>query len=203
MPAYLPRTSRKGPAPIDRTGFRRGRLTVVSLDRRDGKMSWWLCRCDCGKEKIINAVHFTAGKTRSCGCLHRERIRHPRPNYKRCSDGESALRFVKSMYGCSARKRGYEFSLSDDDIIRLVSGDCFYCGAKPGRNTRRTLHRSIIRTDVKINGIDRVNSDLGYTSDNVVSCCRTCNFAKNNMPVEEFMRWVQAVYEHSRQAGKL
>ena len=29
----------------------------------------WLCRCDCGTEKVVSAGHLRSGHTRSCGCL--------------------------------------------------------------------------------------------------------------------------------------
>lgn len=56
----------------DLTGTRFGRLTVVTLaDRR--KKAWrWLCRCDCGNERIVWQSHLTAGRTLSCRCLARE-----------------------------------------------------------------------------------------------------------------------------------
>lgn len=31
--------------------------------------SRWLCECDCGTEKIINAQELIRGQTRSCGCF--------------------------------------------------------------------------------------------------------------------------------------
>lgn len=50
---------------IDLTGQRLGRLTV--LHRVTGK--GWLCRCDCGAEKIV-----TSTAVKSCGCLKSEMI---------------------------------------------------------------------------------------------------------------------------------
>lgn len=32
----------------------------------------WLCRCDCGVEKQILAVHLKSGKIKSCGCFRAE-----------------------------------------------------------------------------------------------------------------------------------
>lgn len=46
------------------------------------------------------------------------------------------------------------------------------------------------------NGIDRVDSSLGYTVDNVVPCCKLCNQAKNNLSKQEFVDWVKRVYDH-------
>lgn len=32
----------------------------------------WLCRCECGTEKTINGIVLRDGRSRSCGCLHRD-----------------------------------------------------------------------------------------------------------------------------------
>jgi hypothetical protein len=60
-------------APIkDLTGQRFGRLTAISIvdGIRDGDGSvMWLCRCECGLEKITSSNRLQCGKTKSCGCL--------------------------------------------------------------------------------------------------------------------------------------
>lgn len=53
-------------------GRRFGRLIVIKQDGRDKWGTRWLCRCDCGIEKSINASHLLSGKIQSCGCLHKE-----------------------------------------------------------------------------------------------------------------------------------
>jgi len=55
----------------DLTGQKFGKLTVV---KPNGKNQWgnyrWLCRCYCGKEKIISSTNLISGNTKSCGCLY-------------------------------------------------------------------------------------------------------------------------------------
>ncbi len=54
-------------------GKRFGRLTVLREEgRTKQKQVKWLCRCDCGKEKIIVGVALTGGLVVSCGCYRRE-----------------------------------------------------------------------------------------------------------------------------------
>jgi hypothetical protein len=53
----------------DLTGQRFGRLVALRIageGRR--KQKNWLCRCDCGREKIVAGRHLKDG-TKSCGCL--------------------------------------------------------------------------------------------------------------------------------------
>jgi len=59
--------------PIDVTGQRFGRLTVIAMMRM-GKQPGCLCKCDCGNQKTIRWTSIRVGETRSCGCLASERI---------------------------------------------------------------------------------------------------------------------------------
>lgn len=61
-------------APIkDMTGLRFGRLTVLELAGRKGKEATWLCKCDCGNEKVVTGRALRQGRTKSCGCLLSEK----------------------------------------------------------------------------------------------------------------------------------
>ncbi|HAT3754847.1 TPA: AP2/ERF family transcription factor [Citrobacter amalonaticus] len=52
-----------------------GRLTFIKpLTSPDGKSKKALFRCDCGTEKEINVCNVKSGKTKSCGCLWREKM---------------------------------------------------------------------------------------------------------------------------------
>ena len=56
-------------------GSRFGRWIVLSFSHVGyNHRKYWLCRCDCGTERIIAARHLVSGESRSCGCLHRERV---------------------------------------------------------------------------------------------------------------------------------
>ena len=50
-----------------------GRLTVIKeVGRNKSGSALWLCKCDCGGEKIVSADRLKSGMTRSCGCIKRE-----------------------------------------------------------------------------------------------------------------------------------
>lgn len=62
---------RKGPGKIpDIVGKVFGKLTVIAFSYSNPK-SHWLCKCECGKEKIIRIDSLQ--KSLSCGCLSVER----------------------------------------------------------------------------------------------------------------------------------
>lgn len=60
---------------VDLTGERFGRLVVLERVGLKNSSATWLCRCDCGNEKIISAHVLREGKAQSCGCLRLERLR--------------------------------------------------------------------------------------------------------------------------------
>ena len=181
---------------VDRTGQRYGRLTVECYHETRGKVARWLCRCDCGNEKVVSGGRLGRG-TKSCGCLHREVIKSPRRLYTKLSDHDAAIRHFKNTYVGSAKQRGLEFSLSDSDVSRLAVGSCTYCGIIPSLPSKRSCRRKRVDTKTLVNGIDRVDSAKGYVSGNVVSCCFNCNRAKGTMDIPEFKQWIEKIYNHS------
>ena len=59
---------------IDLTGQRFGRLTVLRYYKTERKKVYWLCRCDCGNELAVYGGTLRNGRTKSCGCLARDRM---------------------------------------------------------------------------------------------------------------------------------
>jgi hypothetical protein len=53
-------------------GRRFGRLVVVCRAGSGWKKAMWFCRCDCGEEKVVCSRALVSGRTKSCGCYHRE-----------------------------------------------------------------------------------------------------------------------------------
>lgn len=58
---------------IDLTGRRFGRLAVIQRVDNKGKHVRYLCRCDCGVEKIFYSTNLIRGLSTSCGCLRKEK----------------------------------------------------------------------------------------------------------------------------------
>ena len=179
----IPRYSRF----IDLTGQKFGRLTVIKREYPNNKWgrARWLCKCNCGKDKIIAGEQLRQGKTQSCGCLKLE--------LSRLDFGLAQMNRSIYNYKSHAKQRGLKYELTEDQFKKITKRGCFYCGAKPGNgiNSKR-----IKKTygDYIYNGIDRVNNKKGYTIDNVVACCKYCNRAKGTFTVPEFKAWIEKVY---------
>lgn len=169
----------------DLTGHRTGCLTV--LEPTDGVDDFgyriWRARCECGAIIERGSYRFVRGM-KSCGCGPKGR--------PRIADHGAHVNALFGHYRTSARSRGLAFTLTRDELRRLLGQDCAYCGAPPDeRPTHRNLSGSF-----QWNGIDRVDNTQGYTNGNCVSCCKQCNFAKRDLSRADFFAWIQRAHQH-------
>lgn len=62
---------------IDLKGKKFGKLSVIEQTDRPlqvrNKRPYWLCKCDCGKTKVVLGLNLRKGYTTSCGCIGRGR----------------------------------------------------------------------------------------------------------------------------------
>ena len=178
---------------IDLTGQRYGHLVVVRLAEKSeiptgrytkDRCAWWNTRCDCGNTIVVPSKRLRAKKSRvtGCGCTG-----------KRKPLGEAAKTEVYNLKKANARARGKEFTLTLDEFIAIASSPCRYCGlewSSLGPKHPR-FHGGFPH-----NGIDRIDSTMGYVPGNCVPCCKTCNYAKSDMTVEQFRAWLRRIHLH-------
>lgn len=178
-----------------------GRLTVISEEQYKHPGKAWLCRCECGNGIITRTGNLKNGSPRSCGCLRVDSMEKSHANRKfnpNSGKGEMGFKSILHAYKIGAKKRGLEFNLSDTEFQELTSSVCSYCGCKP--NSKR--ERKVISIDLQewnlylYNGIDRVDNDKGYTLENSVTCCKTCNFMKRAMDQKEFINKAIEIGKH-------
>jgi 5-methylcytosine-specific restriction endonuclease McrA len=152
-----------------------------------------LLLCDCGNkyETPISKLIGKHASVKSCGCLSREYRASPKKG-SRLPDGIAARNAVRDNYKNSTRYSGRVWDLTDEEFDRLTSAECFYCGCSPGKIYRARGNSG----EFIYNGIDRVDNALGYTPENVVTACHTCNFAKGSMSFDEFMAWINRLVAH-------
>lgn len=89
---------------------------------------------------------------------------------------------VKLLYNQAkvrAKKRGYEFDLDLDDLIRTAPIHC------PLLDLKLHYGRPIGYHNPAAPSLDRFDSTLGYTQDNVWIISRRANLIKNDATVEE------------------
>lgn len=91
---------------IDLTGQRFGRLTVIGIDDKSTKKTYWICQCDCGTVKSVRADILKAGLTVSCGCKKREQDKINLTTHH--SHLQSGTRLYQIWQG--AKKRCYDLN---------------------------------------------------------------------------------------------
>lgn len=133
-------------------GMRFGKLRVVEPlgEKRHGQ-HLWLCKCDCGKYKIlpIGQLHEKTHGTKSCGCLLGRQPVHGMGRTKiharwmgiirRCEDPRSTSYKYYGAKGVTVCERWHQFALFYEDM-----GDPPFEGAQ----------------------IDRIDPDKGYSPEN-------------------------------------
>ena len=96
------------PEKIDLTGQPFGRYTVIrEAGRKNGHVAW-LCRCECGREKVVRGSSLTRRKnpTVSCGCWNEEKkIKHG------CAQKPWYDTYNAMMQRCGHREGGKEYDL--------------------------------------------------------------------------------------------
>lgn len=56
-------------------GARYSSWTVIAdAERGADKKSRWLCKCDCGTERVNHASNIVRGLSKSCGCVNKQRL---------------------------------------------------------------------------------------------------------------------------------
>jgi hypothetical protein len=149
----------------------------------------WLCQCECGTIKLVGARNLTRNKSKSCGCGWKTWV----PANK-LPDGAAAFNSLFGAYKRRARETNREFTLSEEEFKSFIFDDCYYCGVKP---QTKTYSRSIPKSKDFIvnNGIDRIDSNLGYIKENCVTCCSDCNYLKTDFPISEFFEKIKLIYK--------
>lgn len=166
---------------LDLRGRRYGKLTVIYRDLNKFKRVYWKCLCDCGKEKSVSSESLRSG-TKSCGCIG---------PYGRFEDKNlSSKNNLYLIYKINAKKKGFIFSLKFEEFIRMTQDRCYYCNQEPSRYFKSATGRK----GILYNGLDRIDNTKGYYLNNVVPCCKYCNFAKADLSQKEFFQWLEKCY---------
>ena len=72
-------------------------------------------------------------------------------------------------YKTSAKTRAISFDLTMEEFLTYWQADCSYC-----------------KRPIPTVGIDRIDSDIGYTLANCVPCCTICNLMKSDHSLEDW-----------------
>lgn len=161
----------------DLTGRKFERLTVIKrvddavIPSSGKKVHRYLCKCDCGAEKIIRKCHLTHGSIRSCGCLQRETLGN-----------------LRRKHGFSHKERLYSVWLDMKERCRNKNNNHYMSYGGRGIKVCEEWNNDYLsfrnwclsngyKEDIKASGrnnltIDRIDVDGNYEPDN-------CRFITN------------------------
>jgi hypothetical protein len=151
-------------------------------------------QCECGRTKEVQLNNVSGGHSVCCG-------------YDPCKvpynkDNRSIETTYNALYGAykkGASDRGFSFELTKDEFKSFLDKDCYYCDSKPSNVYQiKNSKTGEVRAGVPItyNGIDRVDNNLGYTMDNSITCCETCNRMKRSHEYNFFLDHVKKICEN-------
>lgn len=180
------------------TGQRFSKLLVIERDNKklkDRKV-YWKCKCDCGNFTVSQGTLLRRKAIKSCGCI-RSQVKIK----------DRKIFILKRMFyrkiEYPSKKMGKRYNIDFNFFIKIIKNNCFYCGRGPQSVYKDTLHYGVreykrVISDIEIshNGIDRIDSGLGYTKENVVPCCSDCNYAKNQLTQSEFKELIAKIYNN-------
>jgi hypothetical protein len=86
-----------------------------------------------------------------------------------------------ASYRSRAEKKELEFAITHDDYKSIILQDCYLCGKES--------------TETNINGVDRVDNDIGYNMENCKACCKECNHMKNNFNLDTLLTKIDKIQD--------
>jgi hypothetical protein len=172
----------------DITGEIFGFLTTLRFVERQGRHTYWLCKCACGNEIVKSLVTLRAGKTKSCGCK-----RSGPTSSKWRGIGELSYSYFYRVKQ-SAQKRKKIFRIDIEYAWNLFLRQERRCAISglPIEFPHRVA-------DNKTNApsLDRIDSSQGYVEGNVQWVHKHINLMKNDLSQKYFIDMCRHVAANS------
>lgn len=163
-----------------------GKWTVTGIKRvqygKGPSRRIFTLRCECGSEGQATASDLNHARTTMCrDCSYKE-------NY-RLSPSTAAINKEYGNYQRNADKKGLTLSISREEFENLILSKCFYCDREPFRKLISSWD------SVLANGIDRIDSSVGYIEGNIRTCCWDCNRMKGDLAEEDFLSHLALIHK--------
>lgn len=155
-----------------------GGFTVLKFIGHDKNgCQLWKCKCKCGKIQSITKTNLVHKKPSCRTCGNKNRIHKSYKGYEDISGTYWAE--VRS----SAMKRKFEFELDIKDVWDLYIKQNRKCALSGQYIQFHKIHRHKDRTA----SIDRIDSNKGYTLDNIQIVHRDINYMKRDLVDGDFI----------------
>lgn len=162
-------------------------LSFFTKEQGKHRRSYFECLCECGNIFIDRCEIIKKCFNRSCGCKTHSLLGKQR----KLPGNMAVINKIQRTYVYNAKRRNLDFSLSREEFENFIFDSCKYCGNQPTLTKWRVSGKFNKKEEIYSNGIDRIDSLIGYTKENCVTCCYQCNLAKLDFSLKEFKIWAR------------
>ena len=143
----------------DLTGRRFGRLSVIGVDDRGTRKTYFWCKCDCGTVKSIRGDGLLSGSIVSCGCKKREQDRiNLEANHKHKMSHTRPYEIWQGIKGRCYNKNDVRYSRYGGRGITVC---------EEWREDFSSFYKWALANGYRDDlTIDRIDNDKGYSPDN-------------------------------------
>jgi hypothetical protein len=162
-----------------------------------------ICKLEKSLDRFAVDKRIKSGLASKCKECENNRVKTYKQVYPKTRDEEKSIRQHRVLYTLVRRCKDNASGRHNRKIIRVMDFDltiadlqwlwqkqgglCYYTGLALAYNSCNNNPYNA--------SVDRLDSDRGYTPDNIVLCCKNINYMKNSLTVEDFMNFLAAVSE--------
>lgn len=157
----------------DITGLVFGRLTVLKYFGSKNHATYWLCDCKCGTQRIVKYGHLTGSQIVSCGCAKPTGKDH----WKWSGYKEITGTYLHN-WKTNAESRNVSIDVTEEQLWDQYINQKKLC-ALSGRP---------IGFEDNTASLDRIDSSLGYSKQNIQWLHKDVNRAKMDMSDSDFVK---------------
>ena len=175
---------------VDISGGKFGKWSVIKKSGRgSNRNTLWECKCECGYIQNLPSSRLIGGYSEQCQkCQY--------SSYRISKVNSSLFSKIKN----NAKNRKIEFSISKQDVEKQFDkqgGKCALSGLPIILIESKTEYKKNCSKVDNMASLDRIDSNRGYTADNVQWVHKKINFMKNNLSEREFLFFCKKIAEHN------
>ncbi len=164
---------------LDHAGQRFGRWLVLRFIDRANRATRWLCRCNCGTERVVSGDSLRRGRSTNCGCARAETAANTARS-RFTKHGNTANEITSTEYhswaGMIARCTNPKHASFHNYGGRGIK----VCGR--WRSSFAAFLADMGQKPSRAYSIDRINNDGNYTP-------RNCRWATRKEQSDNSRRW--------------
>lgn len=167
-------------------GFKNEAFEIISIHSEKNGKTIYNVKCNkCGNiyQRTVQSVKKYQGK----GCLDCT------PRFSKTTVPYHSPMY--HHYKKHAEDKNRNFDLTLDQFYEIIKKDCHYCGSKPKINSIYSEKYGKNKIPEPFNGVDRIDSSLGYSVNNCLPCCEKCNKMKLVYETNDFLNHIKQIYE--------